>query len=137
MHLILTGVTGVVGSAVLSHILSLPATSSISRISILTRNSVPLLSPTHANLPIKSNPNLKIDVITHNDYSTYPPLAAQRRQRRHLGPRHLAKRRVERGIHQDHKRLHPSRGQSLQQPERAEVQLCLRVRRRRNPDTGH
>jgi hypothetical protein len=73
MHLILTGVTGVVGSAVLSHILSLPATSSISRISILTRKPVPLLSPTQSNQPIRSNPNLKIDVITHNDYLNYPP----------------------------------------------------------------
>lgn len=67
MHLILTGATGLVGSAVLNHILSLPASSQITRLSILSRRPVP-----SAQAQQPSNPNLKIEVITHSDFDSYP-----------------------------------------------------------------
>jgi uncharacterized protein YbjT (DUF2867 family) len=60
MHLILTGATGLVGSAVLSHMLSLPA-GQIDRISILSRMPVPMADG-HAH----------VNVIMHNDFSIYP-----------------------------------------------------------------
>ncbi|KAH0537358.1 hypothetical protein FGG08_005837 [Glutinoglossum americanum] len=61
MHLILTGATGLVGSAVLSHMLSLPA-GQIDRISILTRRPVPMAD---------GHPH--VNVITHGDFNSYPP----------------------------------------------------------------
>lgn len=61
MHLILTGATGLVGSATLAHILSLPA-GSVSRLSILSRRPVPMA---------ENKPN--VTVIEHRDFSQYPP----------------------------------------------------------------
>ncbi|KAL1853746.1 hypothetical protein Plec18170_005138 [Paecilomyces lecythidis] len=61
MHLILTGATGLVGSAALAHILSLPA-GSVSRLSILSRRPVPMA---------ENKPN--VTVIEHRDFSQYPP----------------------------------------------------------------
>jgi hypothetical protein len=70
VHLILTGATGLVGSAVLSHILSLPAsaTPQITRLSILTRNpNIALLaSPPPLGTP-STNKHTKIEVIEHKD----------------------------------------------------------------------
>src|SRR5436309_10924162 len=63
MHLILTGATGLVGSAVLAHILSLPA-GQVTRLSILSRR--PVLMAEAAN-----KPNVKY--IQHDDFSSYPP----------------------------------------------------------------
>jgi uncharacterized protein YbjT (DUF2867 family) len=61
MHLILTGATGLVGSGVLAHILSLqPGT--ISRLSILSRRPVPMAA---------GKPG--VTVIEHEDYGHYPP----------------------------------------------------------------
>jgi len=63
MHVILTGATGQVGSGVLAHMLSLPA-SQLTRLSILSRKPVPLAE--EAN-----KPNVK--VILHDDFANYPP----------------------------------------------------------------
>ncbi|KAK4942216.1 hypothetical protein LTR10_017973 [Elasticomyces elasticus] len=73
VHLILTGATGLVGSAVLSHILSLPNTT-ITRLSILSRNpSIPLLaSPPPEGTP-HANKTTHIEVISHQDFNTYSP----------------------------------------------------------------
>ncbi|KAJ9218007.1 hypothetical protein DTO166G4_398 [Paecilomyces variotii] len=60
MHLILTGATGLVGSAALAHILSLPA-GSVSHLSILSRRPVPMA---------ENKPN--VTVIEHRDFSQYP-----------------------------------------------------------------
>jgi hypothetical protein len=60
MHLILTGATGLVGTAVLSHMLSLPA-GQIDKISILSRKPIPLA---------EGHPHVK--VILHQDFSDYP-----------------------------------------------------------------
>jgi uncharacterized protein YbjT (DUF2867 family) len=57
MHLILTGATGLVGSAVLHHMLSTP---SISQISILSRRPVP-----------QAEGHAKAKVIIHKDFNTY------------------------------------------------------------------
>ena len=68
MHLILTGATGLVGSGVLSYILSLPATSTpLTRLTILSRRPIPMLS-NHSPL----SPHIKIETIIHNDFSVYP-----------------------------------------------------------------
>ncbi|KAE8355674.1 hypothetical protein BDV28DRAFT_26880 [Aspergillus coremiiformis] len=61
MHLILTGATGLVGSAALNHILSLPP-GQISRLSILSRKPVPIP---------KNRP--EITVINHQDFNEYSP----------------------------------------------------------------
>ncbi|KEF53769.1 uncharacterized protein A1O9_10170 [Exophiala aquamarina CBS 119918] len=87
VHLILTGGTGLVGSAVLSHILSLPGglvgTSSmlstksgtpqtISKVTILTRSpNIPLLSSTPPPGTPHANTATKIEVVTHKDFSQY------------------------------------------------------------------
>jgi nucleoside-diphosphate-sugar epimerase len=63
MHLILTGATGMVGSGVLSHILSLPA-GQVTRLSILSRKPV-------AMAEAANKPNVKF--IQHDDFSSYPP----------------------------------------------------------------
>lgn len=72
-NLILTGATGLVGTAVLHHILSLPATSpvaqKISRVSIISRRpEIPLLQ--HANRP-KENTFTKVEVLAHQDFKDY------------------------------------------------------------------
>lgn len=68
MHLLLTGATGLVGSAVLNHILTHAATSQITTLTILSRNpTIPLL--TTRTPP----PNLTINIIPHQDFLTYPP----------------------------------------------------------------
>jgi hypothetical protein len=59
MHLILTGATGLVGSAVLSHILSLPA-GQITRLSVLSRKPVPM-----------ANGHSNVHVIQQDDFSKY------------------------------------------------------------------
>ena len=69
MHLILTGATGLVGSAALSHLLSLPA-STLTKLSILSRSPIPMLTD-----PPSNHPN--VTVITHSDFSTYPPSLLQ------------------------------------------------------------
>lgn len=66
VHLILTGATGLVGSAVLRHIQSLPSTSTITKLTILSRSPVPL-----AATPPTSN-NTTIEVINHTDFLSYP-----------------------------------------------------------------
>ncbi len=68
VHLILTGATGLVGSSVLAHILSLPSSTTISRLSILSRSPVPL-----ASKPDRVNNTTQIEVINHTDYNNYPP----------------------------------------------------------------
>lgn len=73
MHLILTGATGLVGTAVLHHILSLPATSpiaqKITRLSIISRRpDVPLLE--HPDRP-KQNTFTKIEVLVHKNFKDY------------------------------------------------------------------
>jgi hypothetical protein len=67
VHLVLTGATGAVGGSVLAHILSLPPTTNISRLSILSRSNVPMLSQE------RKNTTTQIDVITTTDYLNYPP----------------------------------------------------------------
>ena len=61
MHLILTGATGLVGSGVLAHMLSLPE-GTISRLSILSRSPVPM-----------AEGKAWVTVIEHKDYGQYPP----------------------------------------------------------------
>ncbi|KAL3424116.1 Protein fmp52, mitochondrial [Phlyctema vagabunda] len=63
MHLILTGATGLIGSAVLQHMLVNP---SVTRISILSRRTVPQAQTPEA---AKSG---KVQVILHSDFNTYP-----------------------------------------------------------------
>jgi NAD dependent epimerase/dehydratase family enzyme len=60
-HLILTGATGLVGSAALAHILSLPA-GKVAKLSILSRRPVPMA---------EGKPN--VEVIIQKDFSTYEP----------------------------------------------------------------
>lgn len=67
MHLILTGASGVVGSSVLAHILSLPA-GQVTRLSVLARKPIPMLDEAR-------NPAFKF--IQHDDFSTYPPQLLQ------------------------------------------------------------
>ena len=68
VHLILTGATGLVGSSVLLHVLSLPPTTSITRLSILSRSPVPL-----ATSAKRMNTTTEIEIIDHKDYLSYPP----------------------------------------------------------------
>lgn len=58
VHVILTGATGLVGSAVLAHLLSSP---SISRVSILSRRPV-----------AAAEGHTKANVVLHSDFSQYP-----------------------------------------------------------------
>ncbi len=76
VHLILTGVTGLVGGSVLSHILSMPATSKpvIDKVSILSRStSIPWLSTSPPPGTPNANKHTKIEVIEHKDFTTYSP----------------------------------------------------------------
>jgi uncharacterized protein YbjT (DUF2867 family) len=59
MHLILTGATGLVGTAALQHMLALPA---VTKVSILSRRPVPM-----------AEGHSKAAVIIHNDFNSYPP----------------------------------------------------------------
>ncbi|KFY36095.1 hypothetical protein V494_05320 [Pseudogymnoascus sp. VKM F-4513 (FW-928)] len=59
MHLILTGATGLVGTAALHHLLSAPK---VTKVTILSRRPVPLAA---------NNP--KVTTIIHKDYTSYPP----------------------------------------------------------------
>ena len=61
MHLILTGATGLVGTATLSAMLSNP---SITKITLLTRRPVPLAE--NASDP-------RVNTILHSDFTNYPP----------------------------------------------------------------
>lgn len=63
MHLILTGATGLVGSGLLSHILSLPA-GQVTRLSILSRKPVAMAEVANKHV---------VKVIHHVDFSSYPP----------------------------------------------------------------
>jgi nucleoside-diphosphate-sugar epimerase len=63
MHLILTGATGLVGSGVLAHILSLPA-GQVTRLSILSRKPVAMAEGAN---------NLNVKFIHHDDFSSYSP----------------------------------------------------------------
>ena len=58
MHLILTGATGLVGSAVLHHMIKTP---SVTEVSILSRRPVP-----------QAEGHGKVQVIIHKDFNTYP-----------------------------------------------------------------
>ncbi|KAI9762607.1 MAG: hypothetical protein M1840_001200 [Geoglossum simile] len=62
MHIILTGATGTVGSAVLKHLLTSPT---VSHLSILSRCTFDL--PTGENLDLK-----KANIIEHEDFLSYP-----------------------------------------------------------------
>jgi NAD dependent epimerase/dehydratase family enzyme len=57
MHLILTGATGLVGSAVLQHMINAP---SVTTVSILSRRPVP-----------QADGHDKIKVIIHKDFNAY------------------------------------------------------------------
>ncbi|RDW80019.1 hypothetical protein BP6252_04657 [Coleophoma cylindrospora] len=59
MHLILTGATGLIGSAVLHHMITTPA---VSKVSILSRRPVP-----------QADGHPKVHVYIHKDYTSYPP----------------------------------------------------------------
>jgi uncharacterized protein YbjT (DUF2867 family) len=61
MHLVLTGATGLVGSAVLHAMLT---TESITQITILSRRPVPMASALESKVKVK--------VILHTDYTSYP-----------------------------------------------------------------
>jgi hypothetical protein len=67
VHLVLTGATGAVGGSVLAHILSLSPSTNISRLSILSRSPIPMLSQE------RKNTTTKIEVITTTDFVNYPP----------------------------------------------------------------
>lgn len=58
MHLILTGATGLVGSAVLHHMINAP---SVTAVSILSRRPVP-----------QAEGHEKVKVIIHKDFNSYP-----------------------------------------------------------------
>jgi hypothetical protein len=76
VHLILTGATGLVGSSVLSHVLSLPPTSKpvIDKLSIIGRStSIPWLSATPPPGTPTTNKHTKIEVIEHKDFTSYSP----------------------------------------------------------------
>ena len=60
MHLILTGATGLVGSGVLQHMLSVP--EKVTKLSILSRKPVPLA---------EGHP--QVQIIQHDDFTEYPP----------------------------------------------------------------
>lgn len=61
MHLILTGATGLVGSAALDTMLN---NSAVTKISILTRRDIPM---------VKDRPDPRINIIQHSDFNSYPP----------------------------------------------------------------
>jgi NAD dependent epimerase/dehydratase family enzyme len=63
MHLILTGATGLVGSAALIRILPLLQSGDVSHLSILSRRP---------NIPVVEN-NTKVTVIEHRDFLSYTP----------------------------------------------------------------
>jgi NAD dependent epimerase/dehydratase family enzyme len=58
MHLILTGATGLVGSAVLHHMINNP---SVTALTILSRRPVP-----------QADGHKKVKVIIHKDFNAYP-----------------------------------------------------------------
>lgn len=58
MHLVLTGATGLVGSAVLQNMITMPA---VSKVSILSRRPV-----------AQAEGHDKVKVIIHTDYANYP-----------------------------------------------------------------
>ncbi|KAK4163929.1 hypothetical protein QBC43DRAFT_318942 [Cladorrhinum sp. PSN259] len=60
MHLILTGATGLVGTAVLNAMIKTPE---ITKISVLSRRPVPLA---------EDSKDPRVNVIIHKDFSTYP-----------------------------------------------------------------
>ena len=58
MHLILTGATGLIGSAVLHHMINNP---SVTGVSVLSRRPVP-----------QADSHNKVKVIIHKDFNAYP-----------------------------------------------------------------
>lgn len=67
MHLILTGVTGLVGSGVLDAVLAMP---DVTRISILSRRPVPMVEArTKSGDPAMTADRVR--VILHHDFSVY------------------------------------------------------------------
>jgi len=86
MHLILTGATGLVGSAALAHMLPLLQTGQVTHLFILSRRSdIPLLSSLSSEKKdgaIKTvddnNTNNNITVIEHHDFGEYPLELLQR-----------------------------------------------------------
>ena len=58
MHLVLTGATGLVGSAVLQNMITMPT---VSKVSILSRRPV-----------AQAEGHEKVKVIIHKDYTNYP-----------------------------------------------------------------
>ena len=64
-HIILTGATGLVGSGVLSSILSAPP-GQIARVSVLSRKPVPMAQRPEAKAK-------GVEVIEHKDFSQFPP----------------------------------------------------------------
>lgn len=68
MHLILTGATGLVGSAVLDAMLAMPE---ITRISILSRRPVPMIEDRiQKKDPVASDKD-RVRVILHKDFAKY------------------------------------------------------------------
>ena len=71
MHLILTGGTGLVGSAVLRAMLSAPE---VTRISVLSRRSVAMVDAFNDNNKNDNNDTRKnVEVLIHEDFGTYQP----------------------------------------------------------------
>lgn len=63
MHIILTGATGLVGSAALARILPLLKSGEVSHLSILSRRP---------KIPSVQD-NTRVTVVEHKDFSNYPP----------------------------------------------------------------
>lgn len=83
MHVILTGATGLIGSAVLHHLLSLSATSAatqkINKVTVISRRAnIPLLQ--HPDRP-RQNTHTKIEVLEHKDFLDYEKLGLLSRLR--------------------------------------------------------
>lgn len=77
MHVILTGATGLIGTSLLHHILSLPPTTAaaqkLTTLTILSRRpTIPLLE--HPDRPTL-NTHTKIQVHPHNDFKSYTDAA--------------------------------------------------------------
>ena len=69
MHLILTGATGLVGTAVLEAMLSAPE---ITRISVLSRRPVAMVDAFNDKTN-NNKENKNVQVLIHKDFGTYEP----------------------------------------------------------------
>ena len=72
MHLILTGATGLVGTAALRAMLVAPE---VTRISILSRRPVAMADAFNQT---NGNPNKTVQVLIHRDFATYEPALLDR-----------------------------------------------------------